>query len=451
MELDSRQTELDSDQKLVLQTGGLRQLHAHDVTTIPGFRFQPTEEELVGFYLRSMVTGNRPEVDLINVLNLYHYDPWELPAMAFMQSEREWLFFCPRDTKYPNGARPNRVTASGYWKATGTDRPVRRAQDACCIGLKKTLVFYTGRAPRGRKTEWIMNEYRLPQNEQRSTFCQAVRNFHLKTSNTTTTELDMKEVALCRIYKKPFQINFLGATANLVADSFMPDIVDPSGSSAPNQALPSPNRVKFAGHCNGSTLDSDVNAGISKSSTSSTARKTNIVKDQTDLSSNLVSRYKFPGIPDETDDMSAQLIEAEVQRRDFRNSSSSYAPPNLGDKYCALEHMFMQRRNAGAEASTHQVVDRLNWSDCNAGETARLSTPNKQLQVPGDQCPTMASIDRMLKASMWSPRPPANLDCAGALMKLDYGDDINELDIRSLSMPKINSESGQFEWSSLPL
>ena len=80
MELDSRQTELDSDQKLVLQTGGLRQLHAHDVTTIPGFRFQPTEEELVGFYLRSMVTGNRPEVDLINVLNLYHYDPWELPG-----------------------------------------------------------------------------------------------------------------------------------------------------------------------------------------------------------------------------------------------------------------------------------------------------------------------------------------------------------------------------------
>ena len=87
-------------------------------------------------------------------------------AMAFMQGEREWLFFCPRDKKYPNGARPNRVTASGYWKATGTDRQVRRAHDSRCIGLKKTLVFYTGKAPRGHKTEWIMNEYRLPQSEQ---------------------------------------------------------------------------------------------------------------------------------------------------------------------------------------------------------------------------------------------------------------------------------------------
>jgi hypothetical protein len=110
-------------------------------------------------------------------------------AMAFMQGEREWLFFCPRDKKYPNGARPNRVTASGYWKATGTDRPVRRADDARCIGLKKTLVFYTGKAPRGRKTEWIMNEYRLPQNEHSSsTLClESLQHFHL---NSTTTDVD---------------------------------------------------------------------------------------------------------------------------------------------------------------------------------------------------------------------------------------------------------------------
>jgi hypothetical protein len=52
----------------------------YDVASMPGFRFQPTEEELVGFYLRSMVVGNRLEVELINVLDLYRYDPWELPG-----------------------------------------------------------------------------------------------------------------------------------------------------------------------------------------------------------------------------------------------------------------------------------------------------------------------------------------------------------------------------------
>ncbi|KAL8245253.1 hypothetical protein R6Q59_011511 [Mikania micrantha] len=38
--------------------------------------------------------------------------------------EDEWYFFTPRDKKYPNGLRPNRMAGSGYWKAAGTDRPI---------------------------------------------------------------------------------------------------------------------------------------------------------------------------------------------------------------------------------------------------------------------------------------------------------------------------------------
>lgn len=75
--------------------------------------------------------------------------------------DEEWYFFSPRDRKYPNGARPNRTAASGYWKATGTDKPILSSSGAR-IGVKKALVFYIGKPPNGVKTDWIMIEYRLP-------------------------------------------------------------------------------------------------------------------------------------------------------------------------------------------------------------------------------------------------------------------------------------------------
>ncbi|CAI9770178.1 unnamed protein product [Fraxinus pennsylvanica] len=153
--------------------------HEHDMV-MPGFRFHPTEEELVEFYLRRKVEGKRFNVELITFLDLYRYDPWELPALAAI-GEKEWYFYVPRDRKYRNGDRPNRVTTSGYWKATGADRMIR-SENLRSIGLKKTLVFYSGKAPKGIRTSWIMNEYRLPHHE--------------------TERLQKAEISLCRVYKR---------------------------------------------------------------------------------------------------------------------------------------------------------------------------------------------------------------------------------------------------------
>lgn len=79
-----------------------------------------------------------------------------------MFGEDECYFFTPRDRKYPNGGRPNRAAVSGYWKATGTDQPIRSSFGSRLIGVKKGLVFYKGKPPSGNRMDWIMTEYRLP-------------------------------------------------------------------------------------------------------------------------------------------------------------------------------------------------------------------------------------------------------------------------------------------------
>ncbi|TQD93238.1 hypothetical protein C1H46_021143 [Malus baccata] len=147
-----------------------------DDVMLPGFRFHPTDEELVGFYLKRKIQQRVLPIELIKQVDIYKYNPWDLPttvseliscvssvqAELASTGEKEWYFYCPRDRKYKNSTRPNRVTGAGFWKATGTDRPIYSSEGSKCIGLKKSLVFYRGRAAKGIKTDWMMHEFRLP-------------------------------------------------------------------------------------------------------------------------------------------------------------------------------------------------------------------------------------------------------------------------------------------------
>ncbi|RWW44852.1 hypothetical protein BHE74_00049356 [Ensete ventricosum] len=128
----------------------------------PGFRFHPTEEELLCYYLRKKVTSEEIELDVIPDVDLNKLEPWDIRETCGVNGaaqQREWYFFSHKDRKYPTGTRTNRATAAGFWKATGRDKVI--CSNARRIGMRKTLVFYQGRAPRGQKSDWIMHEYRL--------------------------------------------------------------------------------------------------------------------------------------------------------------------------------------------------------------------------------------------------------------------------------------------------
>ncbi|BAB90381.1 OsNAC6 protein [Oryza sativa Japonica Group] len=154
-----------------------------DLQLPPGFRFHPTDEELVMHYLCRRCAGLPIAVPIIAEIDLYKFDPWQLPRMA-LYGEKEWYFFSPRDRKYPNGSRPNRAAGSGYWKATGADKPVGSPKP---VAIKKALVFYAGKAPKGEKTNWIMHEYRLADVDR---------------SARKKNSLRLDDWVLCRIYNK---------------------------------------------------------------------------------------------------------------------------------------------------------------------------------------------------------------------------------------------------------
>ncbi|KAL4568505.1 hypothetical protein LXL04_024119 [Taraxacum kok-saghyz] len=132
--------------------------HEDPLELPPGFRFHPTDDELIIHYLYRKVFDDYFESRAIGDVDLNKLEPWELPLRA-KTGENEWYFFCVRDRKYPTGLRTNRATEMGYWKATGKDREIYKSKTL--VGMKKTLVFYKGRAPKGEKTNWIMHEFRL--------------------------------------------------------------------------------------------------------------------------------------------------------------------------------------------------------------------------------------------------------------------------------------------------
>ncbi|KAH7422890.1 hypothetical protein KP509_12G030600 [Ceratopteris richardii] len=158
----------------------------------PGFRFHPTDEELVTFYLVNKIADPNFCDLAISEADLNKCEPWELPGKAKM-GEKEWYFFSLKDRKYPTGVRTNRATQAGYWKATGKDKEVMSTQASAgqvnkgkLVGMKKTLVFYNGRAPRGTKSNWVMHEYRAEDALKHS--------FKFKTSKD--------EWVLCRVFHK---------------------------------------------------------------------------------------------------------------------------------------------------------------------------------------------------------------------------------------------------------
>ncbi|KAJ8479679.1 hypothetical protein OPV22_023406 [Ensete ventricosum] len=173
----------------------------------PGFRFHPTDEELLYYYLRKKLAYEAIDLDVIRDVDLNKLEPWDLTDRCRIESgpQNEWYFFCRKDKKYPTGTRTNRATAAGFWKATGRDKAIHLGNSKR-IGMRKTLVFYTGRAPHGHRTDWIMHEYRL---------------------DRETSEVQEDAWVVCKVFQKKSHPRHILPETVVEEDQFNPSATSP--------------------------------------------------------------------------------------------------------------------------------------------------------------------------------------------------------------------------------
>ncbi|XP_010527860.1 PREDICTED: NAC domain-containing protein 35-like [Tarenaya hassleriana] len=380
--------------------------HDHDLV-MPGFRFHPTEEELIEFYLRRKVEGKRFNVELITFLDLYRYDPWELPAMAAI-GEKEWYFYVPRDRKYRNGDRPNRVTTSGYWKATGADRMIR-SETSRPIGLKKTLVFYSGKAPKGIRTSWIMNEYRLPHHE--------------------TEKYQKAEISLCRVYKRPGVEDHPSLPRSLPTRHHHHHHHHHNASSSSSSSRLASRQQHQSSNKN---LNVNNNTSINSleklsaeysgdgSTTTNTNTSTNTNNSNSDISIGLVNQQQQHPMPFSTSNSMIPTMAAEDESLFINNSIDELqrlvnyqitvggSANNINQQYYQIAQQF------------HQQQQQQQQNTLNVMAAATAITPQTQAAafamnvIPGT-FPNNAFPDRMWE--MWNPLPDGNRDYSNGPFK----------------------------------
>ncbi|XP_013628148.1 PREDICTED: NAC domain-containing protein 82-like [Brassica oleracea var. oleracea] len=151
----------------------------------PGYRFTPTDLELVRYYLKRKILGDDILPSPIDELDIYKFEPRDLPQKSSLRTgDLQWHFFCPTSDKSCNGSGArNRVAVSGFWKHTGNPKDVTYKEEV--VGKRNSFVYYRGmKRSSSTRTNWVMHEYKL---EDR-TLEQSVRQ---------------DDFVICKIFEKP--------------------------------------------------------------------------------------------------------------------------------------------------------------------------------------------------------------------------------------------------------
>ncbi|KAK3224281.1 hypothetical protein Dsin_011306 [Dipteronia sinensis] len=163
----------------VVMNGGIR---------VPiGYRFLPTDEELVHYYLKRKVLAlPLPPSIIPDHFDVFNSDPWTLPGDL---EEKRYFFGKRNDHIIESGNKCKIGAGSGYWrKCNGKTKQIYvdpAGGTKQVVGVRTTLVFRQGKRA---QTGWLMREYRLVMGTRTTT---TVTTATTKPNSTTQSDDEM--------------------------------------------------------------------------------------------------------------------------------------------------------------------------------------------------------------------------------------------------------------------
>ncbi|XP_027352865.1 NAC domain-containing protein 83-like [Abrus precatorius] len=124
-----------------------------------GYRFHPTDDVLVSYYLTKKVFAQPFPSQLIPDYDVFQTQPSELPGGGKSFYEQKFFFYHTGTRVFENPDK--RVVGSGQWRVVEKGMDVELAGNNEFIGKKNTLVFWEGKGTRFSKTNWVMHEFQL--------------------------------------------------------------------------------------------------------------------------------------------------------------------------------------------------------------------------------------------------------------------------------------------------
>ncbi|XP_057451739.1 NAC domain-containing protein 83-like [Lotus japonicus] len=130
------------------------------IRLLPGYKFDPTDEIFVNFYLRRRVFHQPLSVQIIPDFDVFQTEPWDLPGGdGKIFNERKCFFLNTIGRDLEN--LDIRVTGNGQWRVIekGKDVPIPRNNEV--IGKRNTLNFWEVQGGCCMRTKWVMHEFCL--------------------------------------------------------------------------------------------------------------------------------------------------------------------------------------------------------------------------------------------------------------------------------------------------